>query len=374
MKGGVYALDCVGIDLPPDEGMQTLTDPLEAAHLAMIGGIVDYALMPDPRARLAELLQEEPDESTFPCVSRSDECNTLLSIVKDNADLYLMYKPTPLLEAAMQSLLSDTAECARMRQISIFASGWAWFMQHVYDTPSVFSDLEYVAIYGIPLLAGDWPTFIPVRASWLSFHYFDSYDPDDRDRWAEFVIESINHAECKKISTESRDNIDASRISNKYVETMAVSVTAFEADVPNLKVLDCYSSLCVFDGARYPKLQQIWVYSATLDEFVNILRTTPSLTSVPTAVELIDVTKEVYIGAIEEHAPHLVECAKMPRSYRWTPRLHGAFAPEFGALLAAYVLGMQRVSDVSSCAVFDPAAFEETIRHLRICDCIQVTY
>jgi len=374
MKGGAYVLACVGIDLPPDEGMQTLSDPLEAAHLAMIGGIVDYALMPDPRAQLAKLLQEEPGESTFPCVSRSEECNTLLSIVKDSSDLFLTYKTTPLLEAAMQSLLLDTAECARIRQISIFAIGWAWFMQHVYDTPSVFSDLECVSIYGIPFLADDLLKFIPVRAFWLSFHYCDSYDPDDRDRWAGFVIESINHAECKRISTGSRDNIDASRISNKYVETLSVSVTAFEAYVPNLKVLDGCSSLRVFDGAQYPKLQQIWVYSATLDEFVSILRTTPSLTSVPTAVELIDVTKEVYIGAIEEHAPHLVECAKMPRSYRWTPRLHGAFASKFGALLAAYVIGMQRVSDVSSCAVFDPAAFEETIRHLRICDCIQLTY
>ena len=372
---GKTFLDLVGIDLPQCEGVKSASTPIEAVRTALGGYVVDYSIMPNPLAQIRELMRiahaEPYSTETMVELNHSAEARTLLSIIQYSSGLYidLSSKPTPMLEAALQSMLLDREACKYVRTLTIAAPGWANFMQQVYDAPSLFPALDDVLIQ-VPLPDGEPDTFIPVRARVLQLYCGTTFDRTESDKWTDFIITTINRAECKRLLVGSiRTDIDTARIVNTYIKYVSIRTDTFVADLPNLNEVDIGSSgLRVFDGGRYPKLRYIWVSDMTLDEYVNILRTTPSLTSFPGTTYGVKQTPGDLLDTVREHAPHLFEYAKYPFSYRWTPRMHGAFENLFGALIAAYVIGAQRLSDTGSCAAFDPAAFEETIRHLAIND------
>ena len=370
MAIGVPYIDLVGINLPPGERVESISNPRDAVRAALVGYLVDYDLMPDPRARFKRLLREA-SVGTNRRLVMSDGCaeaRTLLSIVQCSTYIQLTSKPTPLLEAVLQSMLLDTEACKHVGELMIVAPGWANFMQQVYDVPSLFPALYQVSINGIPLLDGDPHMFIPVRARVLQLHCA-AIGTTAIDKWADSIIETINRAECDVLSATNCSNIDTARIVNTRIQYVSIRTDAFVADLPNLKEIDILTSgLRVFDGGRYPKLRRIWVSHMTLDELINILCTTPSLTRLSSTSDGDKIPYDERLDAIREHAPHLFECAKYPYSYRWTPRVHESFGSTRKELIAAYVIGAQRVSDAEGCAAFDPAAFEETIRHLRIND------
>jgi hypothetical protein len=296
------------------------------------------------------------------CHQRGEELRTLFSLaVETPADLELRCPPTELLVASIDGLLLLPDICQHVRTIRIRAPGWAEFMQKVYDTPTLFPYLCSVTISGMPFMPDEPYTVIPVRVHMLVV------EPDIRQlhAWSDAIIPTINHAVCTQLSIR---NVDTASITNSHIQTVTTRTLPFLADLPNLRHLIIHEARLVsFDGSRYPQLEAVWSLNKTPAAFVDILRTTPSLV-VPPSPWISRLTDDTRIDLIQKHAPHLLERAMFPDTYHWTPRMHRAFVPDFGPLIAAYVLGFQRCCDASLCSAFDPAAFEESIRHLGISD------
>ena len=355
----------MGIDQPRSVSLYRTSDPADAMRMVVHGAEeVDYSLMPDPHLQWQDLQRfAKIFTNTRVLTENLPYLNTLRSILDLEPIIDLAVEPTPLLDAVIDTLPLNPNSDSMPFCIRIRAPGWAKFMQRVYDSPALFPNLRFVCIYNTPLRNGE--LYIPVRADQLSVH---CHDRSETAVFRDAIIPTINNAVCRVLNIHT--SVNMARIANSNVAHFsAVLAEPFLAELPNLISLDCSESQLdvAFDGARYPRLQDVQTLSMSRNMFVGILRTTPSLVEVPSG-EIIGMTDEDMADAIQTHAPHLLERFRDPDSFHWTPRMHAAFASKYGARISALVLGAQRCSDAAMCAAFDPAAFEECIRHLRIDD------
>ena len=361
-EGETLQLVATSIDKPRSVFWHCTSDPVDAMRMVLHGaGDVGYNLMPNPHLQWQDMQRFAVIfTNARVLVSNGSYLRTLKSILDLEPTIDLAVEPTPLLDAAIDALpLENGTPCG----IRIRTPGWAKFMQRVYDSPALFPNLRFVSIYHLPLRDGE--LYIPVRAEQLTVHCCDD---SEAAVFRDAIIPTINNAVCRVLDIDAC--VNTARIANSNVThcTVVLEAKPFLAELPNLISLDSESQLeMAFDGARYPRLQDVWVRRMSRDVFVDILRTTPSLVDVPSG-DIVGMTDGDIADAVQTHAPHLLESLRDPISFHWTPRMHAAFVDNHGARISALVLGAQRCSDAAMCAAFDPAAFEECIRHLRIDD------